>query len=154
ACKLEVSYLKKESNAMTKTNTKPQAIASPLPSPQEAFDDVRDSFERFRPQYIAFIRPGQKALVKISAYDFTIYGGLDGVIEIISSDSIYEEQTKESYYIATIRTSEIALEKNGKVLPIIPGMVASVDIITGKKTILDYLLKPITKARYEALTER
>ena len=106
------------------------------------------------PKDIAFVSPNQKALVKLTAYDFTIYGGLDGKVEIISSDSIKDEATKESYYLVTVRTDESVLRKGKESLPIIPGMVAQVDIITGKKSVLDYILKPLVKARQEALRER
>ncbi|MCG8563439.1 MAG: HlyD family type I secretion periplasmic adaptor subunit [Hyphomicrobiales bacterium] len=109
---------------------------------------------RVPPADIAFISPNQKALVKLTAYDFTVYGGLDGKVEIISSDSIIDEATKESYYLVTVRTNESALRKGKETLPIIPGMVATVDIITGGKSVLDYILKPIVKARHEALRER
>ena len=109
---------------------------------------------RIKPSDIAFIGPGQPAVVKITAYDFTIYGGLEGKVVVISSDSTVDEQTKESYYLVTIKTSEGALREGKDSMPIIPGMVASVDIITGKKSVLSYLLKPIVKARQEALRER
>jgi len=109
---------------------------------------------RVSPRDIAFVHPNQKALVKITAYDFTIYGGLDGEVEIISSDSIKDEETKDSYYLVTVRTNETALRKGKESLPIIPGMVAQVDIVTGKKSVLDYILKPIIKAKQEALRER
>jgi adhesin transport system membrane fusion protein len=109
---------------------------------------------RIRPSDIAFISPNQKALVKLTAYDFSIYGGLDGKVAVVSSDSIVDEANKETYYVVTVRTQETILRKGEEALPIIPGMVASVDIMTGKKSVLDYLLKPILKARYEALRER
>jgi membrane fusion protein, adhesin transport system len=109
---------------------------------------------RIKPSDIAFIGPGQSALVKITAYDFTIYGSLEGNVERISSDSTVDEQTKESYYLVTIKTREGTLRKVKDSMRIIPGMVASVDIITGKKSVLSYLLKPIIKARQEALRER
>lgn len=109
---------------------------------------------RIKPSDIAFIGPGQKALVKITAYDFTIYGGLEGNVVVISSDSTVDEQSKESYYLVTVKTTESTLHKGKESLPIIPGMVASVDIVTGKKSVLSYLLKPIVKARQEALHER
>jgi adhesin transport system membrane fusion protein len=109
---------------------------------------------RIRPSDIAFITPGQKATVKITAYDFTIYGGLEGKVELVSSDSTLDEQNKESYYSVTIRTNDTSLRKDGQSFPIIPGMVATVDILTGKKSVLTYILKPIIKARYEALRER
>ena len=109
---------------------------------------------RIKPSDIAFISPDQKALVKLTAYDFTIYGGLDGNVDVVSSDSIVDEENKETYYVVTVRTRETVLRKGEESLPIIPGMVASVDIMTGKKSVLDYLLKPILKARDEALRER
>ena len=109
---------------------------------------------RIKPSDIAFISPGQPAIVKITAYDFTVYGGLEGEVEMISSDSSVDEQTKESYYLVTIKTDQSTLHKGKDSLPIIPGMVASVDIITGKKSVLSYVLKPIIKARQEALRER
>lgn len=109
---------------------------------------------QIQPKDIAFVSPNQKALVKLTSYDFTIYGGLDGKVEIISSDSIKDEETKESFYLVTVRTDESVLRKGNESLPIIPGMVAQVDIITGKKSVLDYILKPIIKARQEALRER
>jgi adhesin transport system membrane fusion protein len=109
---------------------------------------------RIKPSDIAFISPNQKALVKLTAYDFSIYGGLDGKVAVISSDSTVDEANKETYYVVTVKTQETSLRKGEETLPIIPGMVASVDIMTGKKSVLDYLLKPILKARYEALRER
>ncbi len=108
------------------------------------------------PKDIAFINPSQKAIVKITAYDFSIYGGLDGKIVEISADSIIDKESKEgkSYYRVIVKTGKNYLERNGNKLPIIPGMVASVDIITGKKTILDFILKPILKVKQNSLHER
>lgn len=108
------------------------------------------------PKDIAFINPLQKAVVKISAYDFTIYGGLEGKITNISADSILDKESKDrrSYYKVTVRTNKNYLEKNGIKLPIIPGMIANVDIITGKKTIMDYVLKPILKIKQNSLHEK
>lgn len=108
------------------------------------------------PKDIAFINPQLKAIVKLTAYDFSIYGGLDGKIIEISADSIVDEKSKDqkSYYKIVIKTDKNYLEKDGKKLPIIPGMVASVDIVTGKKTILDFILKPILKTKQGALHER
>lgn len=106
------------------------------------------------PKDIAFIRPGQPAVVKITAYDFTVYGGLDGNVEVISSDSTFDEESKENFYSVTVKTKRNSLRKGEDSLPIIPGMVATVDIITGEKSVLDYIFKPIVKARYEALRER
>ncbi len=109
---------------------------------------------RVKPADIAFLRRGQPAQVKITAYDFSIYGGLAGVVEHVSADSVYDEQARETFYIVTVRTDQSSLRYQGKDHPIMPGMIAQVDILTGKKTVLDYLLKPIMKARQEALRER
>jgi adhesin transport system membrane fusion protein len=109
---------------------------------------------KIRPSDIAFVHPGQPAVVKITAYDFAIYGGLEGEVELISADSVYDEQVRENFYLVTIKTLRKQLKEGKEDLPIIPGMVASVDILTGKKSVLDYLLKPINKARAEALRER
>ena len=108
------------------------------------------------PKDIAFINPKQKAIVKITAYDFSIYGGLDGKIIEISADSIVDkdDKNKKSYYKVVIKTNRNYLEKNGQRLPIIPGMITSVDIVTGKKSILDFILKPILKTKQNALHER
>jgi adhesin transport system membrane fusion protein len=99
---------------------------------------------------IAFIRVLQPAVVKLTAYDYTIYGALDAVVENIAADSIVDEEGN-AYYLVRVRTLKSSL---GKDLPIIPGMVAQVDIITGKKTILSYLLKPVLKAKSYAFSER
>jgi adhesin transport system membrane fusion protein len=109
---------------------------------------------RVLPSDIAFIRPGQEAIVKITSYDFSIYGGLAGMVEHVSADTIYDDVAKETFYTVVIRTDQASLSRNGREYPIIPGMVTQVDILTGKKTILQYLLKPINKARQEALRER
>ncbi|MCZ8102454.1 MAG: HlyD family type I secretion periplasmic adaptor subunit [Burkholderiales bacterium] len=109
---------------------------------------------KVKPADIAFLRPGQQAQVKITAYDFSIYGGLSGIVEHVSADSVYDEQARETFYIVTVRTDQSSLRYQGKDHPIMPGMIAQVDILTGKKTVLDYLLKPIVKARQESLRER
>jgi adhesin transport system membrane fusion protein len=109
---------------------------------------------KVRPQDIAFITPGQRALVKVTAYDFFQYGGLNGVVEQISADSLYDPNQKEAFYSVIVRTEESHLTARGKTFPIIPGMVCDVDIITGEKSVLTYLLKPIHRARQEALRER
>ena len=108
------------------------------------------------PKDIAFINPSQKAIIKITAYDFAIYGGLDAKIVEISADTIVDKESKEgkSYYRVLVKTDKNYLERKGKRLPIIPGMVATVDIVTGKKTILDFILKPILKVRQDSLHER
>ena len=108
---------------------------------------------KIAPQDIGFLRPGLKAIVKFTAYDFTSYGGLDGVVETISADTIQDKEGN-SFYQVRVRTDKNSLTApDGESLPIIPGMTASVDIITGKRSVLDYLLKPILKARHSALRE-
>lgn len=111
---------------------------------------------KIKPADIAFIHLNLPAVVKLTAYDFSIYGGLDGVVERISADSTVDQQTRESYYTVTIKTKSTTLDSHNrkKVMPIIPGMVATVDIMTGKKSVLEYILKPIIKAKNEALRER
>jgi len=108
---------------------------------------------KVRPADIARLFPGQKAQVKFTAYDFTIYGGLAAKVVHISADSIIDKKGG-SFYLVRVKTDRNFLGSDAVPLPIIPGMVARVDILTGKKTILDYLLKPIFKARQIALTER
>ncbi|PKM04940.1 MAG: HlyD family type I secretion periplasmic adaptor subunit, partial [Gammaproteobacteria bacterium HGW-Gammaproteobacteria-7] len=108
---------------------------------------------KVRPQDIAFLHPGQKAMVKFSAYDYTIYGGLKANLELISADTITDKDGR-SFYLIQVRTEKNYLGSPGHQLVIIPGMVATVDIITGEKSVLDYMLKPILKARHEALRER
>ncbi|MBN3265163.1 HlyD family type I secretion periplasmic adaptor subunit [Pectobacterium brasiliense] len=108
---------------------------------------------KIRPQDIAFLHPGQDAIIKLTAYDYTIYGGLKGQLEQISPDTVTDKEGN-SFYIIRLRTDKNYLGTADKPLLIIPGMVASVDIITGKKTILSYLLKPIIRAKAEALRER
>jgi adhesin transport system membrane fusion protein len=101
------------------------------------------------PKDIAFLKPGQPAIVKFTAYDFSIYGGLDATLEHIGADSITDDKGN-TYYMVRVRTKSFL----GTNLPIIPGMVAEVDIITGKKTILSYLMKPVLRAKQAAMTER
>ncbi|EKF44586.1 HlyD family type I secretion membrane fusion protein [Nitratireductor indicus C115] len=109
---------------------------------------------RISPRDVAFVRPGQPALIKVTAYDFSIYGGLEGEVQNISADSLVDQSTGETYYQVLVKTDQAELVRNGKSYAIIPGMVATADIMTGKKTILAYLMKPINKARNEALRER
>lgn len=106
-----------------------------------------------RPADIAFIHPGQKAVVKITAYDFSIYGGLTGEVIDISADTITNEEG-ESFYRIRVRTDENELKRKGEILPIIPGMVAGVDILTGEKTVMEYILKPFKKTLDNAMNER
>lgn len=109
---------------------------------------------RISPRDVAFVRPGQPALVKISAYDFSVYGGIEGEVANITADSLVDQNSGETFYQVRVKTSRSELEKDGREYAIIPGMIASVDIMTGHKTILHYLLKPINKAKNEALRER
>jgi Multidrug resistance efflux pump len=110
---------------------------------------------RLSPRDIAFIHPGQRALVKITAYDYAIYGGLEGEVETISPDTIQDKAKPEVfYYRVFIRThQDFLVNKAGHQFSIVPGMIASVDIKTGEKTIVDYLIKPFNRAK-EALRER
>jgi adhesin transport system membrane fusion protein len=116
-------------------------------------DDTLLIEARIRPADIAFLHPGQKAMIKITAYDFSIFGGLDGVLEAISADTI-EDDDGESFYKVKLRTQKNAISYRGEELPIMPGMTASIDILTGKKSVLAYLLKPILRAKQNALRER
>jgi len=116
-------------------------------------DDTLVIEARIRPADIAFLHSEQKATVKFTAYDYAIYGGLDAKVEHISADTITDEQG-DSYYLVKVRTDKNSLGTKEGVLPIIPGMLTNVDILTGKKTVLDYLLKPVLKAREKAMRER
>lgn len=118
-----------------------------------------------KPADVAFLHPGQRAIVKLSAYDYAIYGGLEGIVENISPDTVRDERRdsqpvadatddQHSFYRVLIRTTETALSTpNGQKLPIIPGMTATVEMLSGRKTVLQYLLKPLNRAQ-EALRER
>lgn len=108
---------------------------------------------RIQPKDVAFLRPGLNAMVKFTAYDFATYGGLEGRLEHISADTITDEKGN-AFYIVRVRTRRNQLGDRNKPLPIIPGMVAEVNILTGQKSILSYLLKPVLRAKAEALTER
>jgi len=113
-------------------------------------DDALVLETKIQPKDIAFVRLLQPATVKLTAYDYTIYGALDAIVENIAPDSVVDKEGN-AYYLVRVRT----LRSNfGKELPIIPGMVAQVDIMTGKKTVLSYLLKPVLKAKSYAFTER
>ncbi len=113
-------------------------------------DDALIMEAQVNPKDIAFLRPGQKAIVKFTAYDFAIYGGLDAEVINIGADTVQDEKGN-SFYLVRVRTEK---SKLGDKLPIIPGMMAQVDILVGKKTILSYLLKPVIRAKANALTER
>lgn len=114
---------------------------------------------RINPQDIAFIRPDQDAVVKITAYEATVYGSLKAKVERISADTIEEKSDKaggkpQTFYRVIVRTDKNYLGSQDHPLPIIPGMVATVEILTGRKTVLDYLIKPARLLREEALRER
>lgn len=106
-----------------------------------------------RPQDVAFLRPGLPALVRITAYDFAVYGGLAATLQEISADT-FNADGNGSFFRVHLRTRTDSFSVNGHLAPIIPGMIAQVDIITGKKTVFEYLMKPILRARQVALTER
>lgn len=108
---------------------------------------------KIRPADRGPLREGQEAIVKISTYDFSIYGGMLAKVEHISADSV-EEKNGEYFFIVKLRTDKNYIEYRGKQLEIMPGMTATVDILTGKRSVLDYLLKPILKAQQDALTEK
>ena len=109
---------------------------------------------RVTPRDIAFIKVGDKALVKVTAYDFSTYGGLEGRVVQVSADSIYDEAERQAYFNVIVETSRSYLIATGRRLPITPGMITDTQIITGRKSILSYLLKPVMKARSDALRER
>lgn len=113
-------------------------------------DDEMVLEARIAPKDIAFIRPEQEALVKFTAYDFSIYGGLDAKVENISPDTVVDERGN-AFYLVRVRTKRVNFSEK---MPIIPGMTAEVDILTGQKTVLSYLLKPVLKAKAYALRER
>ena len=113
-------------------------------------DDLLVLEAKINPKDIAFLRPGLKAQVKFTAYDYAIYGSLEAVVDQIGADTVVDEQGN-AYYMVRVHTIKPELGEN---LPIIPGMVAQVDIITGQKTLLTYLLKPILRAKAMAFRER
>ncbi|SFR95194.1 membrane fusion protein, adhesin transport system [Dyella sp. OK004] len=111
---------------------------------------------KIKPSDVGFVHPGQMATIKISAYDYGIYGALKGKVERVSPDTLENEKKpgdETTYYRVVVRTNANALTAGGKQLPIIPGMVSTIDIRTSEKTIQDYILKPLFKAR-EAFRER
>jgi adhesin transport system membrane fusion protein len=113
-------------------------------------DDVLVLEAKVLPRDIAFIHPGQAATVKFTAYDFSIYGGMDAEVENISPDTVADEKGN-AFYLVRVRTRKASF---GDKLPIIPGMTAEVDILTGHKTVMSYLLKPVLKGKAYALRER
>jgi adhesin transport system membrane fusion protein len=136
------------------------AVVAPGASLMEIvpLDDTLLVEGRIRPQDIAFIRPGHEAVVKISAYDSSVYGSLHGKVERISADTITDEkgdksERGETFYRVTVRTEKNHLGTDETPLPIMPGMVATVEILTGRKSVLDYLIKPARTLRDEAFRE-
>ncbi|MFA3916718.1 HlyD family type I secretion periplasmic adaptor subunit [Ruegeria hyattellae] len=117
-------------------------------------DDTLMVEARAKPEDVAFLRPGLPASVKLTSFDFTIYGALEGQLARVGVDAEQDDATGEVYFPIIVETRSNALEKAGQRLEIRPGMVASVDILTGERTVLDYLLKPFRKARFEAMRER
>ncbi|CAM3573205.1 HlyD family type I secretion periplasmic adaptor subunit [Parendozoicomonas haliclonae] len=116
-------------------------------------DDTLDVEVRIRPEDVAFLHPGQKATVRFTAYDFTVYGGMKGELVHLSADTIQDEEG-ESFYLARIKTDTSYLGDNEGSRPIIAGMVTTVDILTGKKTLMQYLMKPVLRAKQLAFSER
>ncbi len=109
---------------------------------------------RIAPSDRAFIKVGDPANVKVTAYDFSIYGGLRGTVQQVSADSIFDEVEREAYYTVIIETDRAFIEKGGVRLPIVPGMICDVEVITGSRSILSYLFKPVNRAFDVAMTER
>ena len=109
---------------------------------------------RVKPSDIAFIKVGDKALVKVTAYDFSTYGGLEGKVVQVSADSIFDEVEKQPYFTVIVETQKSYLMSGAHRLPITPGMITDTQIITGHKSVMRFLLKPVLKARSEALRER
>lgn len=149
----------------TVKNIKVTTIGGVIPSATDImeivpFEDQLLIEAKISPKDVAFLRPGLDAMVKVTAYDYSIYGGLSGTLEHISPDTLREERQSAArvgagdvYYKIIVRTKSATLKRGDKEFAIIPGMTASVQIKTGRKTILEYLLKPVFKAQ-EALRER
>lgn len=116
-------------------------------------DDTLVIEAHFSPADIAFLYPGQKAVVRLSAYDYAVYGSISAQIEQISADTL-QGPRGDYYYLVKLRTKEQALHHGGQELPIMPGMMAQVDVLTGKKTVLSYLAKPLLRAKQDSLRER
>ena len=109
---------------------------------------------RIKPKDIAFIKVGDPAVVKITAYDFEVYGGLSGRVAQVSADSVYDDAEKQAYYVVQIQTDRSYIAKGGQRFPIVPGMICNVEVMTGHKSILNYLFAPVETAFGEAMTER
>lgn len=118
------------------------------------FEDTLVVEANILPSDVAFIHPGQEASVKVTAYDYAIYGSLEGKLLEISADTVHDPEQKMSFYHVFLRTDKNYLEHEGKKLPIIPGMTVEVDILTGSRTVMEYMLKPIIKGFSTAFKER
>ena len=149
-------------NGVVKTiaNKTPGGVVQPG-TPLAEVVAVEDSLlveARIRPQDIAFVSVGQQATVKLATYDYSIYGGVEGKLVYVSADSIQAQaqpgQSPEPYYVAHVRTLKPGVEYRGKLLPVMPGMTGQVDVLTGRRSVLYYLLKPINKVFERSLTER
>ena len=160
--KMARTQVRSPANGIVKTiaNKTPGGVVQPG-TPLAEIVPVEDSLlieARIRPQDIAFISVGQKAIVKLATYDYSIYGGVEGKLVYVSADSLQPQaqqgQSPEPYYVAHVRTLKPGVEYRGKVLPVIPGMTGQVDVLTGRRSVLHYLLKPINKTLERALTER
>ncbi len=126
-----------------------QTIAEIVPTEDKLMVEAK-----INPRDIGFIYPGLPAVVKITAYDFARYGGLTGTVEHISADTTQDEEGN-SFYLIRVRTDASSIKnKQQEEMPIIPGMMTNVDVITGKRTILEYILNPILRANEAALRER
>lgn len=117
-------------------------------------DDTLLVEARVKPSDIAFVHQKQRSVVKITAYDYSIFGGLEGLVETVAADTVLDQNLKEPFYTVIVRTQDTRLKSKNGEHSIMPGMVCTVDIITGSKTILHYILKPINRARESALRER
>ena len=162
ADRMERTLVRSPVNGVVKTiaNKTPGGVVQPG-TPMAEIVALEDSLlveTRIRPQDIAFVSVGQKATVKLATYDYSIYGGVDGTVVHVSADSIQPQsqqgQSPEPYYIAHVRTLKPGVEYRGKILPVIPGMSGQVDVLTGRRSVLYYLLKPINKTLERSLTER
>lgn len=160
--KMDRTLVRSPVNGVVKTiaNKTPGGVVQPG-TPMAEIVAMEDSLlveARIRPQDIAFVKSGQKATVKLAAYDYSIYGGVAGKIVYVSADSIQPQaqpgQSSEPYFVAHVRTLKSGVEYRGKLLPVIPGMTGQVDVLTGRRSVLYYLLKPINKTLERSLTER
>ncbi len=109
---------------------------------------------RVSPRDIGFPHPGQHATVKLTAYDYAVYGGLSGVVERVSPDAVIDETAKESFYTVRIVTRDLLRDGEGNPLPIVPGMIAEVDVLGQPRTAMLYLLTPLDRVRDTAMRER